>query len=150
MELKVSYPVRNPPRPPEMAAKQWALLIGVRCHAQGYGETEQEAHVALLAEARELCAALGPWLGEHTPIDTTRDPLLDEYDHEVNVDTRMRFNGGKPFAQVVATLEDFGVSEGVCGMGATREAALESLRVTLVERQASEWAAFARALKGGE
>lgn len=116
----------------------------------GVGATEEASRVACVEALRELHAALGPWLGEHTPIDTTRDPLLDEYDHEVNVDTRMRFSGGKPFAQVVATLEDFGFSEGVCGMGATREAALESLRVALVERQASEWAAFARALKGGE
>lgn len=64
MELKISYPVRNPPRPPETVAKQWALLIGVRCHAQGCGDTEQEAHASLVAEARELHAALGPWLAE--------------------------------------------------------------------------------------
>ena len=62
----------------------------------------------------------------------------------------MRFNGGQPFAQVVATLEDTGISEGVCGMGATREAALESLRDALVKRQASEWAAYARALKASK
>jgi hypothetical protein len=126
------------------------LLNGARCHAQGHGDTIEQAHAALVAEARELHAALGPWLGEQTHVNPERDPFYDEYAHEVDVSTRMRFNGGKPFAQVVATLEDTGVSEGVCGMGATREAALESLRAALVVRQASEWAAFARALKGGE
>jgi hypothetical protein len=150
MDLKVSYPVRNPPQPPALSAPQWALLIGARCHAQGCGDNEAEAHAALVSEARELHAALGPWLGGHTHTNPEHDPFHDEYAHEVDVSTRMRFARGKPFAQVVATLEDTGVSEGVCGMGATREAALESLRAALVTRQASEWAAFARALKGGE
>lgn len=69
MELKVSYPVRNPLRPPETVAKQWALLIGARCHAQGCGDTEQEAHASLLAEATELYIALGRWLFEHVDLE---------------------------------------------------------------------------------
>ena len=116
----------------------------------GVGATEEASRVACVEALRELHAALGPWLGEHTHANPERDPFYDEYAHEVDVTTRMRFNGGQPFAQVVATLEDTGVSEGVCGMGATRDAALESLRAALVVRQASEWAAYARALKGGE
>lgn len=116
----------------------------------GVGATEEASRAACVEALRELHTALGPWLGGQTRDNPERDPFHDEYAHDVDVSTRMRFNGGKPFAQVVATLEDTGVSEGVCGMGATREAALESLRAALVTRQASEWAAFARALKGGE
>ena len=59
MQLKVSYPLCF-----GRGSIQWALLIGSRCHAQGCGETEREAHVALVTEARELHAALGPWLAE--------------------------------------------------------------------------------------
>jgi hypothetical protein len=63
MDLKVSYPVRNPPQPPALSAPQWALLIGARCHAQGCGDNEAEAHAALVTEATELYVALGIWLG---------------------------------------------------------------------------------------
>ena len=125
------------------------LCHGMTVVAHGYADNALDARYELIDAARSLHAALGPWLGERTPIDPTRDPLLDEYAHEVEVFTQERFNGGEPFTQVVAALEDGGVGE-VAGRGRTREAALESLRVALVERQASEWAAYARALKGGE
>ena len=150
MELKVSYPVRNPPRPPEMVAKQWALLVGSRCHAQGYGDSEQEAHAGLIAEARELHAALGPWLAEQAP---EREEAFDAcYLHTLTMHTRDRYDAGAWYLQHVATLEGANPErlEYVEGKGRTPEEARESLCAELVKLHAAQWHAFSRSLKGGE
>lgn len=126
------------------------LLNGARCHAQGHGDAIEQAHAALVTEARELHAALGPWLAEHAP--EREDSFEARYLHTLTMHTRDRYEAGAWYLQHVATLEGATPErlEYVEGKGRTPEEARESLRAELVKLHAAQWHAFARALKGGE
>jgi hypothetical protein len=122
------------------------LLNGARCHAQGHGDAIEQAHAALVEEARELHAALGPWLAEQDEQSAARGDRDEDMAHEVVTGRGVNSPVVALLALVKESLDD-AIAEGT---GASRKEALASLRSSLVKLHASQWAAFARAEKGGE